>query len=419
MNIGMLSINMLRSVKTAFIIILFAWISFFPAPVQGQYAVFTRIFLGIFLLILVLGKQWRKHIFSLKDWPLWLFLACMFSGTISATDKDVAFSTFFYIVITFPLLFYIGKAIYASAESRKRVAIIICICASMVALIGFLELYFAKNLLYEYFVDNPYYERYINQELRPMSTQFNPVIFGSYLLACLPFSFYLFKEKKAYLRFLGSGCAVLLVIGIMFSLSRGVFLGLVALSLFYMWNKNKKKWATLFIACLILFVMLCTWLPSKGFSRFGFRQMFIGTHRGIISTYRFRRIDMTFRILKDYPLFGIGFNHFRIRFNEYCYKEDVGKVLNEFMIPDNMYLSFLSETGIVGTAGFLTFILFLLNRWFRKFKILEGAERKEASLIVMAALVGLFVNMAAYDMFYWHTPYMFFCLLSGSMQSYN
>ena len=128
--------------------------------------------------------------------------------------------------------------------------------------------------------------------------------------------------------------------------------------------------------------------------------MIAGSYDSIISPYRLTRVKMTFKILKDHPLFGIGFNHFRIRFNEYCPPEDRGRELYEFMIPDNMYLTFLAETGLLGASGFLVFIFLLFKRGFKR-------------IIPISSLAGLLVNMGAYELFYWYNPYMFFCLLCG------
>jgi O-antigen ligase len=126
---------------------------------------------------------------------------------------------------------------------------------------------------------------------------------------------------------------------------------------------------------------------------------------------------MTARIIKENPLFGIGFNHFRIRFNEYCNEKEKGNVPYEYMIPDNMYLTFLAETGIVGTAGFLIFIFLLFKQAIKAFKRLGDGSQRQFLLVVITALVGLLVNMAAYELFYWYNPYMLFCLACGLIAS--
>ncbi len=393
-----------HTLKISCFLIFFGWISFFPEPIQAQYGIYTRIFLGVFLAFLLLDKRNFKHLFNFYDWPLWLFLICLLAGTVSAIDKSVAWGTYFYVAITFFLVFHIGKALYLDGENQNIVSLVICICSGLVAFIGILELYYGKNILYDNFINNPFYERYIKYNPRPMSTQLNPAVLGSYLLGCLPFSFYLFKNKSLHLRLLGISSSLLCMLIIILTFSRGVMLGLVALLLFYLWNRQKKKIFFLSIFCLILLIAFCSYQKNVNLNRFGFNRLISGSYDSVISEYRLNRVKMTFKILKDYPLFGIGFNHFRIRFNEYCDKRNKGKESDEFMIPDNMYLTLLAETGLIGTSAFLIFIIFLLKK---------GVKKIKETLIPMSALVGLLVNMGGYELFYWNNPYMLFCLICG------
>ena len=293
------------------------------------------------------------------------------------------------------------------------VSAVICICVVLVALIGLMELYFGKNVLYEKFIDNFFYERYIKFNPRPMSTQLNPAVLGSYLLGCLPFSFYFFKNKSLYLRLLGISSCLLCVSVIILTFSRGVFLGLIALMLFYLWHSPGRKWKiSILLFCVISILCVSSLQKNSNYNRFSFKRLITGSYDSIISEYRIDRVYMTKKILRDYPLLGIGFNHFRIRFDEYADKKNVNEVY-EFRIPDNMYLIFLAEAGIVGTVGFFIFIVLLLKRGIMQLRKEEGYNKKQVLLISMSALIGLLVNMGAYELFYWNNPYLFFCLLCG------
>lgn len=421
--------NGARHIKIACFIFLFAWISFFPEPVQAQYWFYAKIFFGIFLLVLSLGKKFPRGFLSRQDLPLWLFLACVFSGTISALDKNLAFQTYLYILFTFAGLFYIGKNLCDSDQDRMAICIIICICGSLVALIGSMELYYGRNILYEQFISNPFYakfigpalpagiERYERYTCRPMSTQSEPSILAAYLLFCLPFSLYLFRSQSLRLRLLGIFSSLFYILMIILSLSRIALLGLVASLLVYLWyNKQRKRIIAVFF-CLAVLMLAGTYFQKSKLSRYGFSEMIYGKYDSLISEHRFTRVAMTARIIKEHPFFGLGFNHFRIRFNEYCDKEEKGNVPYEYMVPDNMYLAFLAETGIVGTAGFLIFIIFLLRRILKAFnRMVDGASRRFLSA-ASAALAGLLVHMAGYELFYWYNPYMLFCLTCGFIAS--
>lgn len=410
-------INASEYLKIACVVILFAWVSFFPLPIQEQYGVYTRIFLGIFLLILILNKRHLRYLFGFQDWPLWLFVVFLSAGTVSAINRNVALTTYTYLTINLFLLFYIGKALYCYEEDRAFISIVICICSCLVALIGILELYFGKNILYENFIANPYYERYAKDTPRAMSTQFNPTVLGSYLLGCLPFNLYFLRHKSLYLRIGGILSVLLCTTVIILTSSRGVFLGLIALLIFFLLIRGAKKYLTIFISFLILFIIFSSCQKDIKLNRFGYQKMIFGINDTIISEYRFARINMTLKILKEHPFFGIGFNHFRIRFNEY-YDKKGERELYEFMIPDNMYLTFLAETGVIGTSGFLIFLYFLIKDGLRQLRRSNDNTTSLMLLVVMSSLIGLLVNMSAYELFYWSNPFMFFCLICGFIKGF-
>lgn len=194
----------------------------------------------------------------------------------------------------------------------------------------------------------------------------------------------------------------------------GVFLGFMAMMLFYLWRVKKRKMMAIMLLSFALIISIASIHNNILLNRFGVKRLFFGNYDSIISQYRLDRIKMTVKILKDHPFTGIGFNHFRIRFNEYCQEKES---LTEFMIPDNMYLTFLAETGIIGTLGFLIFIIFLFKRGLYTLSKLKEGAHKQMLIICLASLIGLLVNMGGYDLFYWNNPYVIFCLLCGFIAS--
>ena len=386
------------------------WISFFPEPIQGKYWIYTVIFLVVSSVGLILDKKVRKLLFTLNDWRLWLFAISLLAGTVNALDKNIACKIYFEIIFILILLYYFGKGLLVRDEQGSKISVIFCLGGLTVAFIGLLELYFGKNILYENFIENYFYKRYVSVG-RLMSTQLNPVILGTYLLGCFPFGLILLKNKSIYLRSLGIASLLLSAFVIIFTFSRGVLLGFTAMVIFYLWQEHKQKLLKIFIILVIGVVVFCTFQENNNLSRFGFQRFISGSNDSVFSEYRLARIRMTFKMLKDHPFFGVGLNNFRIRFGEYCSKSDIDEI-DEFRIPDNMYLTLLAETGLTGITGFLLFIGFLLKTGLKKIKKRPMATR-EILLASLASLVGLLVNMGAYDLFYWRNPLMLFCLFCG------
>jgi len=99
----------------------------------------------------------------------------------------------------------------------------------MVSLFAIFEYMFGKNLIFKCIADSPYFLKFLVADnshftiRRPISTQFNPVVLGSYLLGCLPFCLLFIREKSNRLRVLGIVLVLLNIIVIILVRSRGVF----------------------------------------------------------------------------------------------------------------------------------------------------------------------------------------------------
>jgi O-antigen ligase len=414
-----------KSIEIKYLVILFIWISFFPQPLQEKYHLYTNI--SLILIFLFLFVRNRFALFKPTDYSLWVFLLAISINVFFAQQKNIALKTYLDLAIAMFIIYYLVSEDFFSEKSFNLLVKTICISSIIVSLGAVLEFLFAYNPIYENVIENPYYKRYISGFVRTMSTQFHPVVLGSYLLGSLPFNFKLFKQNNPYLRLLGSLGIVLNIIVIILTFSRGVILGLIAAVMFYLIMQKKFRLIVIFFVILVFSILLCSYLPYP-VNRFGKDQM-IMENRGILSGYRFTRCAMTLRIIKEHPLVGLGFQHFRIRFYEYFPHPLVGlgfqhfrirfyeyfpsnyNVPYEFMIPDNMYLTFLAETGIIGTLGFFILIFSLLKKASLHLKRIEDDNRRLMLLMPMSALIGLLVNMAAYELFYWATPYMLFCII--------
>jgi len=358
----------------------------------------------------MLDKEIIRGLFVLRDWGLWVFLLCLASGVVSATDMQLARRTYIFLAISLASLFYIGKAMALSDKGKAIFITMVCLCSGFVVLFGLLEFIYAFNPIYVYLLENPYYDKYMNFLRQPMSTQLNPTILGSFVLGCLPFNLYLLKLNRVYAKVAAILLSVLSILIIFLTGSRGVLLGLIVLILFYLWKIKTKRMLAIFLVLMLLFLTYCSFSHQKTLRRFGFKRMVFSSDDSMLSEYRFTRLKMAYKVFKDYPLFGIGLHHFRIHFDKYYEGEKLWLEAYERKVPDNMYLTFLAETGVLGTCGFLLFIVPLLVRGIKK------SSRSHITLIATSSLVGILVNMAAYEIFYWYNPYMLFCLICGFAQ---
>ncbi|MCM8824029.1 MAG: O-antigen ligase family protein, partial [Candidatus Omnitrophica bacterium] len=375
-----------------------------PLPIHFKYnSIFKLIFL-LFLFSLLFSK---KIIFKISDFPLWFLLLAWSINIFSASEKLLAFKTYLDLVIPLVCIYYLTGGNSSTEKSLYLLAKIISVVSTIVALGGIFEVLFAYNPLYEKWIDNYFYKRYITGFVRPMSTQFNPAPLGTYLVGSLPFSFFLFKCQKRFSRFIGIIGIILGTVVLILTFSRGAFLGLVSMITTYFLIRKRYKSMLIFLMIIVIIILGTVNLPYP-LNRFGMN-LLIG-QGGIASSFRMERIFMTIRILTRYFLTGIGFQHFRIRFYEFYQLKY--NVPYEYMIADNMYLTLLAETGIIGFLAFFIFIFSILKRGILKLAILKDNPNMHFYLtMVILSLIGFLVNMAGYELFYWPNQYLHFCIL--------
>jgi O-antigen ligase len=353
----------------------------------------------------------------LSDFPLWFFIFAIGLNVFFAKQRTTALGTYLNIALPMLSIYYLASEGFSVGNSFSLLAKAISIFSILVALGGLFECVFHFNPLYEYWIKNPYYKRYITGFVRPMSTQFNPAPLGSYLLASLPFNFLLFKQNKSAWKALGGAGIVLNIVVLILTFSRGAFLGLIAATIFYSFMQHKHISITAFSTILLIFVFVSALFPYP-FNRFSIDYIIKGKGTATFSDYRMDRYLMTGSVLKEHPLVGLGFQHFRERFYEYYPRKNT--IPYEVMIADNMYLTLLAETGIIGLLGFLLFIFSLFRKAWRKLNTFRDMpQKRQGLLLVLSAFVGLLVNMAGYELFYWPNPYIYFCILIGLIEAYH
>jgi len=405
--------NIFEQAKFFLFALFFGWIAFFPATVHKRFGLFMILFLGLCFLLVYLLRPEKARIFTLRDWPLWLFLVVLLFNIANAVNKSLAFQAYLNIAVTFAVIFYIGKLMFCSLQNRLAVCMVVSVFAFIVAGFGLFEFLSGENILYEKFIQNSYYARYSSIFPRPMSTLLNPAILGSFVMGCLPFSLVFCDSEIKFNRIYGTIAVITSVVIILLTASRGVFISFIALCGFYLWKSNKKKIFLISIFILILFISFCSLSENRSLRQFGFNKVFHGSFDSSISSYRTDRFIMAVGMAREYPFSGVGLKHFRPLFNKYSKYSDGSIEPYELMIADNMYLSLLAETGFLGLLAFLTLVFLLIKRGLHEFNAEKGSQAKLIILAPLCALAGLLVNMGAYDLFYWENPLMLFAIICG------
>lgn len=275
--------------------------------------------------------------------------------------------------------------------NKKAIVSFLLLCASIVALFGFIELFF---------VWNPYFK--VVPDTRIMySTIGNPLVFGVFLIPFIPLSIWFFKESKKFLKIIPF---ILVVFSILFSFSRISWITLFCVIIIYFskkesFKKLKRNW--IYVIILAMLFLLPIFLVSSFRGIFSYR--FNITHLKSLSFIeRVEAYKITRNILKDYPLFGVGFGNYPKIYPKYKMEHN----WPDLPTADNMYLRLLCDTGIIGLVTFLGFIIYWMH------KLWESRDNPVVWAI-FCGLVGFSINQLTADLFFWTAPQFAFWTMLG------
>jgi len=299
------------------------------------------------------------------------------------------------------IYFFIKNEFGADLSAMKKMLYALVISAGAIALFGAAEMISHTNPIYEKYVSNFYYWRFIGN--RMMSTLIHPNILGCFLAINIPLAYYFYRSSKAKaLHLIVMG---LIILGLFLTFSRGSWLAFLCGLSVWLWVKRRRK------------LILWCWVSFLGFSLFadlylgqydvGYRIGIKGLWSYLKYGHRTQQYFVAASMFKEHPLVGIGLNLYRPLFTQFSFLN-----LNyEVMIPDSIYLMHLAETGLVGFLGLLLLILNALRKSWRA--LAEKTQEKELRLAVTISFIIMLFNFASFDGFLWQTPlYLFWIFLA-------
>jgi len=407
--------NVIRKIPFFAVFSLIVTISFLPTVLHQKYHIFIHL-----LLILLLGLTLfikKRRLLAKEDVPLFLFIGCTAVNIFFAPDFFIALKAYLNLIIPLLSIYYF---ITVGMDFNKEVSNIgktFCVVSIIIGAVGIVEYLFGMNIIYQYLLPDEMFNHYIGRFGRPLSTQGNPAVLGTYMVAALSFHLGMWATQKEGWRRVGQAGVFMCITIIFLTFSRGVFLSVFAFFCFYWLLRRNFIPLIIFFLSIVLLITLCSFLPGNC-SRYGVAGFLENSRMGLFSDYRIERCVMTGRMLRDNPVAGVGLNHFRIRFNDY-YKGEVNYPF-EFMIADNMYLTIAAETGVAGFLSFSILIFSVLKKARKTVLVLPQSSPERITLIaLLSGFLGILVNMSAYELFYWPNQYALFCIMLACIEGFN
>lgn len=344
--------------KKILYILLLLYITIYPIlPTYG--VINADIILYILALVYIIGlilykKERQELLYLVKNIfnnTILLSISClnllMYLSVFIANDKRISLTN----SIRFSMYIFIFYLISYKIKSSKQISIILKCFVFTSFLSGIYSLFQIGYTLYLGYSIDP--------SIRISSFLENPNNLSAYsILSIFIVLSLLINSKSKKSKMLYALLIVLLAINIIFSQSRSALLAIVFGFLLFAILWNRKFLIVSVLIPLVLFI-----IPQ---SRVRFLQIFDATQ----NISRFNIWEITKLMIKDNPVFGIGYENFSNAYSTYI-KDNLSYSIGEGYVathPHNIFLKFQVELGILGTLLFILFLVCIIFTFYKLFK---------------------------------------------------
>ncbi len=284
--------------------------------------------------------------------------------------------------LSVPLSLYRSQSLSAAQDFAKSVAMVWMIYMTIrterhlmftVRAVALMALWLAGSGIYNYMTGNVELSGELKRAGAESGMLGDPNDLAAYILMLFPLCYYLFfNDPKRWLKIVYGITMVTILVAVVYTGSRGGFLGLVAL-LFLLWLFSKRKVLGLFIG---LAVFAAVWFAAPPQYRERIRSITnYEQDESAMNRVEYRKAAV--RMFKHNPITGIGLANFS------NFARDFGAPGDQ--TPHNMYYFVLAELGAVGVFVFA-------NIWLRSLRAAWQIARANSWLLHalgMGAFIGL------------------------------
>ncbi|MCK4532875.1 O-antigen ligase family protein [bacterium] len=313
------------------------------------------------------------------------------------------------------VVYLVSKKSFIEKKWIERSILLLLGISMVVAFIGILEFIKQRSPLYHntYACYNLYYDWYLHDGAGRIGSSIgHPVSLGAYLVLFLPLAYYkagfIIGGRYRIVNIFSFFVGLSLLAGIILTFSRGSWIAAIIAGIFYFSRKSFKK---IILVTLILFITILLFLSFSERTTVTFNER-LNCQRlisDIFYSHRAASYKTTFNILKDHLFFGVGYGNFSLVHLKYLSPGASA----EFPTPDNMYLCFLSEIGIIGLGVLMGLFFLFFKDLINAYRKIEDAYLKELLWALMAIFIGFFINMITVDAFFWIPIQVSFWILIG------
>lgn len=238
--------------------------------------------------------------------------------------------------------------------------------------------------------------------------------FAHIMVVLVPLAFNrMIFERNIWLRVLAGWSFTACVLAVIFTFSRGGFVGLVAV-LAVMLIMNPPRLSVFVFSIPIAFFIL-QFIPPVYTERISTITSVIpgmGQQNEALNEGSFRgrtsHIFVGINMFADHPIFGVGLDHFGYHYQTYSREIGLNTATRQGRAAHNRWLEVAAEQGLVGLGIYCTMVFVMFRNVFRARRRFNQAGQNDYASMATAfgiALVGFFVTITflndAYPRFFW------------------
>lgn len=345
--------------------------------------------------LLLVEERSRIHLHAV-DAFIGAYLAFLLARNLSG---DHSFFTVKYVAISTSV--YILAALLAANQVQlKRIFFSISALVILTALYGLAEFAAQDNFLFQPHIT---FGRPDDELHRVGSFLAQPVVYGSFLVQCLPFSILLWvRGWKRWLRYFGLAATILAIICLLLTFSKGswiaAFLVALAATIYFVKTRGRRNITIAMVVLLFIGMLAGIYLN---------RSLFEDIIRFDTSVdARAVAWEAAVDGLRENPVIGVGLKEGEAEIEEQI-PDSIKEKYDDFRPPtDNNYLNTFLEGGIIGGLLWAVMMILILVGGYRQ--IMRKREVRYMLVAAFLSIISLMINMVTFDaMLIWPSMILF------------
>lgn len=355
--------------------------------------------------IILWGYKWWTHRketayrWTPMEFPIFLFVGVsVFLLLFNSSHLRIGLEGF-RVVVEYIFWFFITVQLLRTPRGARRLSYVLVFVGFLLALDG----------IYQYITNAPMPANWIDRSelvygsvrTRVYSIIGSPNILGSLMVLLIPVSVSLvYFEKKLLKKVLFSLIALSMVACLVFTSSRGAWVGFVIAIVVFALIADRKLLIPLFVCSLVVLLFV----PSvRDRISYMLSPQYIASSQ---TGGRLGRAAQGIELLKQNLLMGVGFGRFggAVAINN--------KIPNAFY-SDNYYLKVVVETGILGLSAFLLMLYNVVAWSLRAIHSLKESPYRYLCQGILSGLCGVMVHCLFENIFEYTAMTVYFWMLVG------